>query len=400
MDKRIVNFVKYSKVVYSLYFYIGSFLLRLARYFVKTDEKLIVFVSFGGRKYDDSPRCIYEKMIEDPRFTGYRLVWGFMEPQKFDIPVGDKVKIDTIKYYLFLLKARCWITNSSVERGLSFSGKNTFYLNTWHGSAIKKMGRDIVDKNQSFGTKSNESYLSAMLAQGEYDIDVFSRAFNIPPEKFHQIGLPRNDELVAKGSFPSIRKKVCKHLGIPIDKNIILFAPTFREYSKDAIGNRTIDLPINVSKWREQLSDNSVVLFRAHYEVTKSLKVEDDFFWKDVSAYENLNELMIASDMLISDYSSIFFDYSIMEKPMLCFAYDYDLYQQQRGLYFDIRKELACQSISNEEELLTQIAKTDMSKASAVTICFRNKYIESYGEATTKAIQLIYHSIIGKGDCM
>lgn len=400
MNKRIVNFVKYSKVVYSLYFYIGSFLLRLARYFVKTDEKLIVFVSFGGRKFDDSPRCIYEKMIEDLRFTGYRLVWGFMEPQKFDIPVGGKVKIDTIKYYLLLLKARCWITNSSVERGLSFSGKNTFYLNTWHGSAIKKMGRDIVDNNQSFGTKSNESYLNAMLAQGEYDIEVFSRAFNIPPEKFHLIGLPRNDELVAKGSFPSIRNKVCKYLGIPADKHIILFAPTFREYSKDAIGNRTIDLPINVSKWREQLSDNSVVLFRAHYEVTKSLKVEDDFFWKDVSAYENLNELMIASDMLISDYSSIFFDYSIMEKPMLCYAYDYDLYQQQRGSYFDIRKELACQSISNEDELLTQIANTDMSKASAVTIYFRNKYIGSYGEATTKTIQLICHSIMGKGDCM
>ena len=400
MNNKIVNIVKYSKVIYFLYFYIGSFLLRLARLFVNTDEKLIVFVSFGGRKFDDSPRCIYEKMIEDPRFTGYRLVWGFMEPQKFDIPVGGKVKIDTIKYYLLLLKARCWITNSSVERGLSFSGKNTFYLNTWHGSAIKKMGGDIVDNNQSFGTKSNESYLSAMLAQGEYDIEVFSRAFNIPPEKFHLIGLPRNDELVAKGNFPSIRNKVCKYLGIPVDKNIILFAPTFREYSKDAIGNRTIDLPINVSKWREQLSDNSVVLFRAHYEVTKSLKVEDDFFWKDVSAYENLNELMIASDMLISDYSSIFFDYSIMEKPMLCYAYDYDLYQQQRGLYFDIRKELACQSISNEDELLTHIANTDMSKASAVTIYFRNKYIGSYGEATTKTIQLICHSIMGKGDCM
>ena len=64
MNNKIVNIVKYSKVIYFLYFYIGSFLLRLARLFVNTDEKLIVFVSFGGRKFDDSPRCIYEKMIE------------------------------------------------------------------------------------------------------------------------------------------------------------------------------------------------------------------------------------------------------------------------------------------------------------------------------------------------
>lgn len=389
MNKSLINIVKYSKFIYSIYFYLGSFLLRVLRFFVTTDEKLIVFVSFGGRKYDDSPRCIYEKMIEDDRFKSYHFVWAFMDPQKFAIPVGEVVKIDTLHYYLLLLKARCWITNSSVERGLSFSGKHTYYLNTWHGTPIKKMGIDVTSNNKSFGTKSKESYLNVMLAQGQYDIDIFSHAYNIPQRKFCLIGLPRNDELVNKALFSFIRQQVCNRLEVPINKQIILYAPTFREYTKDKFGNPTVDIPINVEKWSSSLSDRYVVLFRAHYEITKKLNVEDSPFWKDVSTYGNLNELMIASDLLISDYSSIFFDYAILEKPMLCFAYDYEDYRKNRGLYFDIRKELMCAKLQTEDDLINELLQVNSSERILITQTFKEKYIQECGNASIRALDLI-----------
>ena len=323
-------------------------------------------------------------------------VWAIMDSQKFAIPVGEVVKIDTLHYYLLLLKARCRITNSSVERGLSFRGKHTFYLNTWHGTAIKKMGADIGSNNKSFGTKSKESYLNVMLAQGQYDIDVFSQAFKIPKDKFRLTGLPRNDELVDNSFFSDIRERVCKQFDISADKTIILYAPTFREYSKDLLGNCTVNIPINVVKWQDCLSGEFVVLFRAHYVIAKGLNVTDSDFWKDVSNYENLNELMIASDMLISDYSSIFFDYSIMGKPMLCYAYDYDLYQHNRGLYFDIRKELDCEMIYDEDSLLKDIIQMDYQKRTMKALDFKSKFIQEYGSSANLVLNVVSKELMSK----
>lgn len=388
MGVKLINRVKYNPIIYRIYYYIGNLLIRILSCFIKLDKKLIVFVSFGGRKYDDSPRCIYEKMIEDKRFYDYRLVWAYIEPNKHTEYKGEKVKIDTIRYFKILLKAGCWITNSSVERGLSFKRKHTLYINTWHGSAIKKMGSDLNKDNQSFvGLGQNNTDI--MLAQGQYDVDVFSRVFNLPREKFIITGLPRNDELV---SYNTTEKKniIKKKLGIYSEKKIILYAPTFREYLKDEKNNCIIKLPINLKKWREQLSKDYILLFRAHYEIINTLNIESDDFIINVSDYPNLNELMIVSDLLISDYSSIFFDYSIMCKPMLCFAYDYDEYSSKRGLYFDIRKELNSH-IENEDILIENIRQlpVEYEKHEDYAKKFRDKYVSGFGAATYKVLDLL-----------
>jgi len=171
-----------------------------------------------------------------------------------------------------LLSARVWITNSSVERGLSFTGKHTFYLNTWHGTPIKKMGTDIAADNTSFSAKNNvqqqESNVDIMLAQGVYEADIFSRVFQIKRDKFAIVGLPRNDALVSRNNREQIMIIKSK-LGLPQDKTIILYAPTYREYSKDESNNVVAQLPIHFNDWKKKLGDNFVVLFRAHYEVLK-----------------------------------------------------------------------------------------------------------------------------------
>jgi CDP-glycerol glycerophosphotransferase len=101
---------------------------------------------------------------------------------------------------------------------------------------------------------------------------------------------------------------------------------------------------------------------------------------------------MIVSDLLISDYSSIFFDYSILGKPMLCYAYDYEEYSKKRGLYFDIRKEIPG-GFSSEDELIDQIIKMDYESAKKSTEDFKHKYVEDYGEATRKVVDLVYRNL-------
>nr|WP_295761725.1 CDP-glycerol glycerophosphotransferase family protein [uncultured Intestinibacter sp.] len=391
MKKRLMVFTKYFKWLYKIYYYIGTVVINIFKIFVVPSDNIILFNSFGGKKFDDSPKAIYDAMILDSRFDKYELVWAFHEPDKFDIPRGKKIKTDTIQYYKIALKARCWISNSSIERGLNFKGKNTYYFNTFHGTPIKIMGTDINTKNKSFGTKNMESIVDNYTSQSKYEADIFSRVFNTDRDKFLIYGLPRNDKLAnySKEEVDSIKRK----LSIPFDKKIILYAPTFREYERNSKLECVIDMPIDLTKWEKQLGDKYIFLLRAHYEVAEVLNVkENSNFVYDVSDYKSLNDLMIISDLLISDYSSIFFDYSIMNKPMICYTYDYEKYSENRGMYFDIRDELEGGSL-DENSLIDKIKNLNIKNNLEYVKTFRNKYVENYGNATQLSLDKIYENI-------
>lgn len=389
----LINKVKYSKTLYRLFCLCGNIFIKMLALFIRQDKKLILFVSFGGRKYDDSPRCIFEKMIRDDRFNDYKFVWAFIDPKLHKVSNrAEVIKIDTLRYFITCLKARVWITNSAITRGLSFKSKWTLYLNTWHGSPIKKMGDDINPENTSFRSRTH-NLIDIMLSQSQFESQIFSRVFNIPTENFRVYGLPRNDELISRNTAEEILK-VKTQLNIPLDKQVILYAPTFREYTKDSNSNCIIAPPINFEHWKQILGERYVVLFRAHYEVVKVMDIKYNDFVRNLSQYPNLNDLMLISDMLISDYSSIFFDYSILARPMLCFAYDYDKYSSKRGLYFDIRKELSQNNYDTEDKLLNAILNLNVADLKSISNAFREKYIEEYGDATDKTINEIAQNII------
>ena len=153
----------------------------------------------------------------------------------------------------------------------------------------------------------------------------------VPYENYLLSGYPRNDPL-AKANEET-KREMRRKIGIPVDKIVLLYAPTFREYERDASLNCVLKPPVSFKKWREQLGNEYQILMRCHYEVTKLFSDEiDGEFVIDVSDYPTLNELMIASDALITDYSSIMFDYSILDRPIYIFAYDYDEYEAKRGI--------------------------------------------------------------------
>lgn len=386
----LVNRVKYSRRIYALYYHVGSWAVNALKAFVRPDDRLIVFSSFGGRKYDDSPKALYEAMLSDPRFDNYRLVWAFMRPEDYALPRGEKVKTDTFAYYRTLLKARCWITNSTMERGLGFTGRHAFYFNSWHGTPIKRMGSDIIKGNKSFYPKGDGSCpYHVFLAQSQFDAEIFERSFRIPHDVMRVVGLPRNDEL-AQACDAARLQALKSRLGIPSGKKAILYAPTFREYVKDGT-NCVLSLPVDFAKWQRELGGEYVLLLRAHYEVVRTMAVADNDFVHDVSAYPNLNELMLASDMLVSDYSSIFFDYSITGKPMLCFAYDYEEYASKRGMYFDIREWLPW--ASSEDQLLDVIKTLDVATGCEATRKFQQRFVTEYGSATRQSLDIIYEGI-------
>ena len=386
--RNIGSLLRTNKSLYNIYYYVGSFILRLLGLFIPVKKNRILFVSFGGLKYDDSPFEIYNAMINDDRFTNFQFVWAFLNPEKFVIPKGSIVTVDTIRYFITALSSGIWITNSSVERGLSFRRKNGLYFNSWHGTPLKKMGSDLSFNNESFTSKASNNW-DIQLAQSRYEAEIFSRVFNLSIDRLSVIGLPRNDKLTEVHESDNIQKK--KLLGIPPEKKVILYAPTFREYLKDDKNNSSFSIPFSIPKWEEKLGRDYVLIIRAHYDIVKSLQIPTSSFVLDYSNYENLNDLMIASDILISDYSSIFFDFSILNRPMLCYAYDYDEYNSKRGLYFDIRKELGMLDVVSEDSLIDYILKLNVEKSIEITKRFRDKYVTHYGSATKESLQYIYN---------
>ena len=374
MKNKIKNILKNNILMYKLYVVIFDFIFDILKIFIKVNDNLILINSFGGKKYDDSPRVIFEYMKTQEKYKKYKIYWAFENPDNFEVKGAKKIKSDTIKYFVIALKAKYWITNSAIERGLAFKNKKTIKINTWHGSAIKKMGKDIP--KASFMLKATQC--DVMYAQSQYDIDVFSNAFNIPKEKFALVGLPRNDELfnVKQEEINAIREK----LNIPKDKKVILYAPTFREYNRD-INGCVLAPPINLDKWKEKLSDKYVVLFRAHYEVNTVLGIKNDEFIYNMSDYNNLNELMKIADILISDYSSIIIDYSILKRPIYSYAYDYDEYLEKRGMYIDIKKELPNGICCSEDDLLDSILNCNFEEQKVKTEIFSKKYVQNDGNA-------------------
>ena len=377
----IIESVKKNKSIYFVYKHFMSIGVNVLKHFVKADDHLILFVSYGGRYYNDSPRCIYEEMIQDPRFSNYKLVWAFRHPE--DMPVNRKIKIDTLQYYITALKARCWITNVIVERGLNFTGKKTYYFHTTHGTLPKYTGNDEVNK-AVFGSTFRYKY-DCSCAQSEVEKKLQLSMFGLKPEQVLVCGYPKNDRLAIASLDMQCRIK--HKLGIEVDKKVILYAPTYRECTE-----KNGKLGIDFGKWQRKLGENYVILFRSHPVIAQKYDLSEYSNIIDVSSYPDNMELMIASDYMISDYSGIFFEYAILDRPMFCYAYDYDDYIKTRGLYMDLRKELPSGS---EDEILEMIKDDDKKMIMEKVREFKEKYVVEYGHATKIAVENIYSHIRG-----
>lgn len=385
LRQRIRDFIKYNKIFYKAYRFGGSMLIRFLSLFIPVNNKKIFFISFGGRKYDDSPKSIYEKMLKDERFKDYTFVWALTDLSTKVSGNAVCVKTDSFSYYYHCLSSRFWITNVSAERGLDFKTKKNLCINTWHGTPLKKIcGEENVQNQATEKYKKNKFDL--ICAQSEYDQNIFSRIFKMDKSDVILSDLPRNDDLVDY----DVKKidKIKANLGIPIDKKVILYMPTYREYLRD---NNSCYLapPINFKKWEEKLGNEYILLVRAHYLVAKELDICENDFVFDVSKYDCLNDLYIIADLLISDYSSAFFDYAILMRPVFCFAYDLEEYQRNRGLYVNLDEVLPCLIDNNEDDLIEHIKSMNYNEMCEKTKKFKEKYLPFAGNSSETLINEI-----------
>lgn len=390
MKKFVKNVIKNNKIIYALYHLIFSFILNTIGALIKIDEKQALFVVYGGKRYDDSPRFIYENIKKQPEYQDIKCVWAFIDPNKFDfIPESEKVKIDTITYFKTVLKSKYWITNSSVKRGLDLKEKNHIDVFFTHGmTGIKKIGTDITKTNQSFRLKKQEKFDMIFLT-GKKEKDILVKAWQTEPEHFYESGLPRNDELyhIKEEKVLNIKQK----LKIPLDKKVLLYAPTFREFYKDSSLDNILQNPFDFEEMKRRLEDEYVLVVTAHYQVGKLLGIPpNNAFVVNAFDYPYINDLLMIADILISDYSSVVWDYAILERPILCFGYDYDKYIKERGTYLDLNQVFLNGVIKTQEKLIEIIKNMDFEKEREHTRQMKQEYIVIEEKSTEKIAKMIF----------
>lgn len=371
--KRVEYVLKHNECVQFLYKHVMSSVFRIAGLFIRIDNSLILFNSFGGKKYNDSPKVLFEAMSRDNRFKDCHFIWAFENPDKYQLPNAKSIKIDSFEYFKTALKAKVWISSVNIERGLHLKKKNTIYINTWHGAGTKKIG------NACNGRKDYDfSSVDMMLVQSDFERQIFIRDFNCNPEAIRMLGFPRNDELF----HITLEKKeeLRELLNVPKGKKVILYAPTWRD-SKDGGLSYEFVPPINMVKWKQELADNYVMLFRMHTFTTKFEMTYDEFA-RDVSSYENLNHILAITDVLVTDYSTIVYDAAIAGVPFVCFGFDYDIYREERGFYYDLNDIYPGGVLKTEDDVIRRIPAVINGASEKEYLAFKNDFIQAGGSAT------------------
>lgn len=324
-------------------------------------DNYIIFESFLGKNYSDSPRNIYEYIIENN--LDYQCIWVFNDKHR-QIPGNAKiVKRFSLAYYYYFAVSKYWINNMRQPLHLVKREGNVF-LETWHGTPLKKLVFDMKDVYSANPRYKRDFYMQSrawdyLLSPNRYSSEIFRSAFKFDNEML-EFGYPRNDILYSPQK-EEIVARVKKNIGIPDNKKVVLYAPTWRDDDFYEPGKYKFQLQLDLNKMKETLGDDYVVALRMHYFIADDINVEGlDGFAFNLSKYDDIAELYLISDILITDYSSVFFDYANLKRPILFFTYDLDKYRDQlRGFYLDFENEGPGPLLRTSDAVIDAIANID-----------------------------------------
>lgn len=324
---------------------------------IKIDNKAILFWSWKSKQYNCNPKAISDYLYSQHKGE-YKLYWSFK--RQFPKTQNDGImplKWGTWRYLLTALKCKFLISNTrnDIESMLFYKRKDQLYIMTWHaGMSLKKVEYDAVKSlsNKYIKiSKADSKNCNLMLSGSNFQTELFNNSFWYDGEIINQ-GTPRNDVLFSKNTL--VRHDICQMLSIKENCIIVLYAPTFRSvFNSDTIYFNWDNIKEAI---RNNFKQDAILLVKLHPNIqNKVSKLKFDFNRTDcidVTAYQDIQNLLIATDVLITDYSSSMFDYSLMNKP--CFLLVKDRKEYDRGFYIPL-DHLPFDISENEIELKQNI---------------------------------------------
>lgn len=319
----------------------------------------IVFSAYSGKSFSCNPKYIFKKLLELYPNT-YDVIWAFNEPEKFDFLKGTGatiVKYKSLKYLYYVYTAKIYVDNVEHWSILRFR-KKQIIINTWHGGGtFKQVGADRKDTNEI-----EKKHVIAKMNR----VNVFVTSSRIFTDttllgSFHykntiiESGMPRNDILINEQTNSKLREELLQYFQIEKSTHILMFAPTFRRNGN--IPTTKIDFPKLISALKQKFGGKWLIFIRGHYYMEfgqLSKEITECDYIKDVSLYPDMQELLLVSDVLITDYSSSIWDFILMNKPVFLYTPDIKKYNQERTFYWPIEK-WPCTYAETNGELINNI---------------------------------------------
>jgi CDP-glycerol glycerophosphotransferase len=324
----------------------------------------VVYSSFDGRQYSCNPRAIHEELVR--REAPLEHLWVVRDGM-CRVPDGaGLLRRGSREYYEALARSRFVVTNDHLPDWFERRGDQVC-LQTWHGTPLKLLGRDLLAVRPGIGRAIDRWDRQArnwlyVLSQNPHSTAVLGRAYAMEGEIF-ETGYPR-DDVLAGGGRDDLRRQVRERLGLAESARVVLYAPTFREQHRDSRGRFRLNLQIDLDRLRQAIGPDTFFLIRKHHRVAEVIAATGNGFVRDVSTYPDGTELLLAADVLVTDYSSLMFDYANTGRPMLFFTYDLDAYRDQvRGLYLDMATEAPGPLVQTTDELAAALNDLDAVRA-------------------------------------
>lgn len=337
-------------------------------------ENVILFETFMAKNYSDSPKYIYEYIAQS--HPEYECVWAINDGAK--IPYGAKtVKRFSFQYAYYLAVSKYLVFN--VRPPLWYRKREEqVFLETWHGTPLKRLVFDQEEvtsaspkyKQQFYRQRKDWDFL---VSANPFSTKTFRSCFLYEGEML-EYGYPRNDILYWPNK-DEIAQQLKEKLGIPKDKKTILYAPTWRDDQHYGSGQYKFELALDLKLMKERLQDDYVVLLRTHHYISDHIDVSGlGDFVINLSSYDDISEIYLISDICITDYSSVFFDYANLKRPILFYTYDFDKYKNQlRGFYIDMNTEVPGPLLYTSEQVVQAIEDID-----EITEEYKERYDQFY----------------------
>lgn len=358
----------FYKIIKKLVFKKSSIVKRLYKLVFKLvgylppKKNLVVFESFLGKQYSCNPRAIYEYLKEN--HPNYEMVWS-VDP-RYIHNFQDKnlvyVKRFSIRWLFIMARARFWVSNSRLPLWIP-KPAHTIYLQTWHGTPLKKLAADMKEVHMPGTTteKYKENFHKEsrnwdyLISPNKYSTDIFRRAFRFD-KTIIESGYPRNDFLLNDNEEKTI-SALKERFNLPADKKIILYAPTWRDNQFHAKGQYKFDIQLDLDYLSEELGDKYIIVLRMHYLVSENFDLTPyKGFAYDFSNHEDIRELYMIADLLVTDYSSVFFDFGNLRRPIIFYVYDIENYRDTlRGFYYDFEQKAPGPLAKTTEEVIQYI---------------------------------------------
>ena len=300
----------------------------------------IMFESYKGKSYSCNPKYVSEYLYNNHK-NEFELVWVFREPEKHrDIKGITSVKYNSLKYFYYRFTSKIIICNMTDEVYLP-KRKQQVVINTWHaGGAYKRVGLSYsatfskaTQWQDEIVRKETSYYVSSSALFTKYNIQ---EAYHYDGEVLN-IGMPRNDCLFDRSTIELLSDKVRDSFKAQ-EKVIVLYAPTFRGDFSHAESLK-VSLPFEtvIREMENKYGKEAVIFNRSHY-TSKDVYTGDNKKVIDVTSHEDMQELLAAADLLITDYSSSIWDFAILGKPCILYIPDFDEYMGDRGTYTPVEK--------------------------------------------------------------